>query len=209
MRPIHPNFRAVVRAQDSPIRTLVEAQAVARSASKHLRSDFEAADGWVLRSHDFPAGNALTAIGHTCEVTLTPGGQSSSGFYDLAYTLTMNLVVPPSGINTHRVSVAVEVDVLGTGTWVWQCEAFYEQTRKTGEPNAPIVWPRERQVANVVGLSTSSKMRLRVASASGPGGWEFRVHGFNAATDGDPVPGVRYHTGPGIALQDAGATILA
>ena len=186
-RPIHPNFRIAQAAKDSPIRTLCEAQAEQRSDIRRLREHFESADGWVHRTHDFPAGNVLDALGETTEVTLSPGGQAASGTYELRYSVSINPVVPSSGVNKHHIEVSAEVDVAGTGTWAWQCAAVYDQTRKTGEPNAAVVRPVERLVVNITGLSTSSKIRLKITEASGPGGWSFAVHGFNATTDGDPV----------------------
>ncbi len=286
MRPTHANFRIAQAATDSPIRTLLEAQAEQRSDIIRLREDFEAADGFVHRTHDFPAGNSMTALNATTEVTLSPGGQAASGLYELKYSVSITPVVPGAGTNNHHLVVSAEVDVAGSGSWAWQCEAIYDQTRKTGEPNAAIVWPIERLVVNATGLSMSSKIRLKIREATGPGGWQFAVHGFNATTDGDPVqtatkrivsssvanpslitviephllhpsypvriaghtgstpdingthvatvtspttftipvnvtvggtggtvrpamPGVRYHTGPAVALQDAGAAVLA
>lgn len=188
MRPIPPPLRLLLISKDSPVRTLVEAQAEQRSDIRRTRAHFERADGWVQRTHDFPAGNSLTAQGHTTELTLSPGGQSAAGLYELRFKVTITPVVPSGGsVNEHIVAVAVETNTTGSGSWDWQTEFEYKQTRKVGEPDTPIVWEIERLVANVVGLSTSSKIRLRIARASGPGGWSFAVHGFNAATDGDPT----------------------
>src|SRR5439155_20406462 len=119
MRPLHPNLRIALAAKDSPVRTLVEAQVERDSplGFKRTKAQLQSADGFTARSADFPAGNSLTAQGQTAEVTLTPGGQSASGLYDVRFKLTINPIVPGAGVNNHDITVSVEIDATGGGSW--------------------------------------------------------------------------------------------
>ena len=78
-----------------------------------------------------------------------------------------------------------------------------------GEPTTAVTWSSERLPVRVTGFTSAGKLRLKVKSASGPGGWSFSVHGFNLATDGDLLSGVTYHTGPAIDFLDGGGVALA
>lgn len=208
MRPVHPNFRIAQAAADSPIRTLCEAQAEQRSDILKTKADLQSADGFTARAHDFTSANVLDAAAETAEVTLS-NAPAANSLYEAHFKVTITPVVPGAGTNTHTVVVAVETDLTGGGTWVEQWTFTYEVIRKVGEPATAVVWPSERLPVRVPSLTSSSKLRLKIKSASGPGGWSFAVHGFNLATDLDLLSGVTYHTGPAIDFLDGGGATLA
>lgn len=208
MRLPHPNFRVAQAAKDSPIRTLVEAQAEQRSDILKTKADLQSADGFTARAHDFPAGNSLTAAAATTQLTLA-NAPAGNHLYEAHFKVTITPVVPGAGTNTHKVVVAVEVDAAGVGSWVEQYSFEYEVIRKVGEVATAVVWPSERLPVRVAGLTSASLLRLKIKSASGPGGWSFAVHGFNLATDLDLLAGVTYHTGPAIDFLDGGGATLA
>lgn len=208
MRPVHPNFRIAQRAADSPIRTLCEAQAEQRSDILRTKADFQSADTFVARSADFTAGNSLTAAAATVEAVLA-SAPAANALYEPHFKVTITPVVPGAGTNTHTVVVAVETDPLATGVWTEQWAFTYEVIRKTGEPATAVVWPSERMPVRVTGIAAGGKLRLKIKTATGPGGWTFAVHGFNLATDLDLLSGVTYHTGPAIDFLDGGGATLA
>lgn len=210
MRPLHPNLRVALAAKDSPVRTLVEAQAERDSplGFKRTKAQLQSADSFTARSADFTAANSLTAAAQTVEAALT-NAPSANALYEPRFKVTINPVVPGAGTNSHKVTVAVETDATGAGSWVEAFRFDYEVVKKVGEPNTAIVWPSERMPVRVTGITNTGKLRLKIAAASGPGGWSFSVHGFNLATDLDATSGVTYHTGPAIDFLDGGGATLA
>lgn len=209
MKPVHPNFRIAQLASDSPIRTLVEAQAEQRSDTLKTKSDLQSADTFTARSSDFTAGNSLTAAAATVEAAVLASAPAANSLYEAHFKVTINPIVPGAGTNTHKVTVSVETDPTGAAVWTEQWAFDYEVTRKVGETTTAVIWPSERMPVRVTGFNSSGKLRLKVKSASGPGGWTFSVHGFNLATDADLFSGVTYHTGPAIDFLDGGGATLA
>jgi hypothetical protein len=208
VRPLHPNLRAGIAAKDPAIRTLVEAQSEARSDVLRTKADLQTADTFVARTADFTAANALVAAAQTVEAALA-SAPAANALYDPHFKVTINPIIPGVGTTSHKVVVAVETDPTGVGVWTEQYNFEYEVIKKVGELNTPIVWPSERMPVRVPGFTAAGKLRLKVKSASGPGGWSFSVHGFNLATDGDLLAGVTYHTGPAIDFLDGGGATLA
>ena len=217
MRPIHPNMRSSRGAPDSNWRPLVEAQAEQKSASKKTRAELQTADTFVARAHDFPAGNILDAHLETCELTLA-NAPAANHFYEAHYSVAIEVVIPGAGTAFHNVVVAIETDILGNGVWVEQWRsAPYDVTTKVGEPDRVVRWDSQHLTARVPGLTSASKLRLRIIEVTLPGGATFQVHGFNAATDGDPkingaanpqpIPGVTYHTGPVVDFMENGGGV--
>lgn len=209
MRPLHPNLRAALAAKDTNVRTLVEAQAEQRSDVLRTKSDLQSADTFAARSSDFPSGNSLTAAAQTVEAAVLANAPAANHLYEAHFRVTINPIVPGASTNTHKVVVAVETDPTGSASWTEQWTFEYEVTKKVGETKDPIIWPSERLPVRVTGFNSSGKVRLKIKSASGPGGWSFSVHGFNLATDGDLLSGVTYHTGPAIDFLDGGGATLA
>ena len=208
MRPVHPNFRIASRAADSPIRTLCEAQAEQRGDILRTKADLQSADTFTARAADFTAANSLTAAAATVEAVLA-SAPAANALYEAHFKVTITPIVPGAGTNTHTVVVAVETDPLASGVWTEQWTFTYEVIRKTGEPATAVVWPSERLPVRVAGIAAGGKLRLKIKTATGPGGWTFAVHGFNLATDLDLLSGVTYHTGPAIDFLDGGGATLA
>lgn len=206
MRLLHPNMRASRGAPDNNWRPLVEAQAEQRSSVKKTRAELQTADGFTARSHDFPSANVLDAVNETCEVTLT-NAPAGNHLYEAHYKVSIDPTIPGAGTSTHKVVVAIETDILGSGVWVEYWTAEYELVAKVGEPDRVVEWKSERLTARVVSLTSASKLRLKVKGATMPGGATFSVHGFNLATDGDLLAGVTYHTGPAFDFNENGGGV--
>jgi hypothetical protein len=207
MRRLHQNMLVQRGAPDNTWRALCEAQAEQRSDVLKTKADLQSADTFVARTADFTAGNSLTAAAQTTAVTLA-SAPAANHLYETHFKVTINTVIPGAGTNTHKVVVAVETDPTGAAVWTEQFNYEYEIIKKVGETAGAIVWANERLPVRVTGFTSSGQIRLKIKSASGPGGWSFSVHGFNVATDGDPIQGVTYHTGPAIDFLDGvGATL--
>ncbi|HWP38952.1 MAG TPA: hypothetical protein VNL18_15505 [Gemmatimonadales bacterium] len=205
-RPISPRTIERLRCADPTVRVLTEAQVELRADLRQRKSQWQAADTVTLREHDFASAAALTAVGHTAELTLTnaPAGNS---LYIAHYKLTITPDAPASGTNTHLLEVAVETDTAGTGTWVERQVLSYKVGRKAGESETAVVYDHEEAYVRLSGLTSASKLRLKVKSATMPGTSSFRVDPFNKATDGDVTAGVTYHTGPALDFLDDGVTL--
>jgi phage-related tail fiber protein len=201
MRPITPRMRAELGAPDNPHRALIEAQAEVHSSSKKTKTDFQTADTFTARTADFTASNALTAAGQTVEAVLA-NAPAANALYEAHYSVSIKTTVPSSNSNTLKITIAVETDPTGVGSWTEQWARDYDATRKVGEAAAPEVHEHERLPVRVTGFNSSGKLRLKIKSASGPG--SFSVHGFNLATNADPTNGVTYHTGPAMDFLDSG-----
>jgi hypothetical protein len=201
MRPITPRMRAELGAPDNPHRPLLEAQAEQHSSSKKTKVDFQTADTFVARTADFTASNALTAAGNTVEAALA-SAPAANALYEAHFKVSINTTVPATNSNTLKITVAVETDPTGVGSWSEQFSFDYEVTRKVGEPHDAVIWDHERMPVRVTGFNSSGKLRLKLKSVSGPG--TVSVHGFNLATNADASSGVTYHTGPAVDFLDSG-----
>lgn len=203
MRRLHQSMAVERGAPDCPWRVLAEAQAIQRDDVLKTRADLQTADTFVARAHDFPTGNVLDAVNETCEVTLA-NAPAGNHLYEAHYKVSIDPVIPGAGTSTHKVVVAIETDLTGGGSWVEYWTAEYELVVKVGEADRVVEWKSERLTARVPSLTSSSKLRLKIKSATMPGGATFQVHGFNLATDGDPIAGVTYHTGPAFDFNENG-----
>ena len=203
-----------VRRADPAYRDILLAQAELAADLRQRRDQWELADSVVLRSHDFTAGNVLDAASETATLTLAnaPAGNDR---YVVHYRCQINVIVPVSNTNDHEVIVAIETNTDGAG-WVGRATIRHFVQRSAGDPATAMVWEHEQVEVLVPGLDSTDEIRIRVVSATGPGGWSFTVHGFNAATDHDPaddtgadVGGVTYHTGRALTFRADGGVELA
>jgi hypothetical protein len=178
-----PELEMECRRPDSRVRTFIDAEIEVASDVRRRRAQWKAADGVVLRAHDFPSSNALTAAGQTTVLTLA-NAPAGNALYEVHWSVQITPVIPGAGTNTHVVVVAIETRP-AAGAWTERATIRFESLRTAGQSGAIVRWPHERELVRVVGMTSTHELRIRVKSASGPGGWAFVVHGFNAS-DGDP-----------------------
>lgn len=202
-----PDLEIECRRPDSAVRTYIDAEIEVASDVRRRRAQWILADGVVLRTHDFPASSALTAAGQTTALTLS-NAPAGNDLYEVHYSVQITPIIPGAGSNTHVVEVAIDTRP-AAGSWTERVRLRYESIRTVGQSGAIVRWPHEDQFVRVAGMTSTHELRLRVVSASGPGGWSFVVHGFNVATNGDPVQGVNYHTGLAVDFPQDGGVMLA
>lgn len=209
-----PELEVACRAPDGGVRDFIDAEIEVAADLRRRRAQWRLADGVVQRAHDFPAGNVLDAAGETTVLTLA-NAPAGNDLYEVHWLVTLTPVVPGAGTNTHKVVVVIETNADGAG-WIERASFQYEVVRKPGQTSTVVVWAHEFDSVRVPGLDSDDQIRLRVKSASGPGGWAFTVHGYNLATDANPTNGVLYHTGlavdfpvdGGVALADTAITVI-
>jgi hypothetical protein len=195
------------RRPDSRIRTFIDAEIEVSSDVRRRRAQWMLADSVVLRTHDFPASSALTAAGQTTALTLA-NAPAGNDLYEVHFLVQITPVIPGAGTNTHVVEVAIDTRP-AAGAWTERAAIRYEVLRTAGQNGAIVRWLHEDELIRLGGLISTSELRLRIKSASGPGGWAFVVHGYNLATNGDAVAGVNYHTGLAVDFPVDGGVALA
>jgi hypothetical protein len=195
------------RRPDSAARTFIDAEVELRADYRRRRAQWELSDSVSLVFSDFPASNVLDAAAETT-VAVVANAPAGNELYQVHWSVQITPVVPGGGTNTHVVVVALESNADAAG-WIERALFRYEVIRIAGQSAAVVRWPHETEAIRVLGLDNNDEIRLRVKSASGPGGWAFQVHGFNVATNGDPTGGLTYHTGLAVDLFDDGGVALA
>lgn len=202
-----PALEIESRRPDAPGRLFIDAEIELASDIRRTRAQWQRATGYTARAHDFTAGNVLDAAGETAALTLA-NAPAGNDLYGVHFKVVITPIVPGAGTNTHKLVIAIETNTDAAG-WVERAALQYEVIRTPGETATAVTWPHEFEEVRVPGLDATDEIRLRVKSASGPGGWSFQVHGFNLATDVDPAAGVTYHTGLAIDFHPDGGVALA
>jgi hypothetical protein len=144
----------------------------------------------TARTSQFPTGSGsdITVNGGTESSTALANAPSSTDHYTVRYKVHEVAIVGNAGVQC-QLTVAIEGDKLGNGTWTQVASTNYSFTPVDGVASTFDVTDAVDVVLS--GTNTSALFRLKVTTANGPLA-SFFVHGCSQTTD--TLDGVSYST---------------